>query len=252
MIVQIFNRNGGGGPSFKFVGPLLTFGFTLVVAVGIHWLYLERSSESPVGAAATSSTTKKRPQSPPKTNAQSPEKLIAGDGTEAVEPTERLPIHLTIPTPTAPNRSQKIATPRPEAEDTATNSASVTIPVRQRNPTRPLPPSTNRREYEPIETGMFDAPQRQEPPDAPLRILSQPAIHYPVGALKPGSEARVRLAVVFRANGVVSVERVVESLGPVMDEAAKDVAAHIRFQPQRQAGRPIDSEHMLTITIGKI
>jgi TonB family protein len=78
------------------------------------------------------------------------------------------------------------------------------------------------------------------PQVTPVEISFKPKPAYTPDARKRKIEGEVQLEVVFRANGQISVLRVVHSLDSGLDESARAAANQIRFQPATRDGIPID------------
>jgi TonB family protein len=104
----------------------------------------------------------------------------------------------------------------------------------------------------PVQQGVFsDATQPVEttrksaapetPSLQPLEIVAKPNPVYTAEARQLKIEGEVLLQVVFTANGVVQVQKIVRGLGHGLDEAAVVAAQHIRFKPEQKNGKPVDS-----------
>jgi TonB family protein len=78
------------------------------------------------------------------------------------------------------------------------------------------------------------------PPFHSVEILSKPRPEYSEEARRMGIEGDVLLEVLFRADGTLRVERVLQSLGYGLDERAIRAAEGIRFQPAARAGAAVD------------
>src|SRR5262249_23762460 len=86
------------------------------------------------------------------------------------------------------------------------------------------------------------------PADAAVaRILEKPRPAYTEEARRLHIEGEVQLEIVFRANGVIHILRVVRGLGHGLDENAVQAARTIRFIPAMRDGRPVDSTAMVRI-----
>lgn len=77
--------------------------------------------------------------------------------------------------------------------------------------------------------------ERTEP-----RVLERAEPQYPPEEREKGTEGRVRMETMIRADGAVEVIRVVRSLGAVMDRAAIEAVEKWRFEPGTIDGRPVD------------
>jgi TonB family protein len=73
-------------------------------------------------------------------------------------------------------------------------------------------------------------------------ILSEPKAQYTEQAKSAHAHGEVIVAVLFRADGSVTVQHVVRGLGYGLDEEAMKVAAGIRFKPATRGGQPVDFE----------
>lgn len=96
-----------------------------------------------------------------------------------------------------------------------------------------------------------DPPKRQvsgnPSKDTPVSLLSKPTPTYTTEARQKKIEGDVELDVEFTATGQVHVIRVVHGLGYGLDEAAVAAAQHIRFNPARHEGQPVDAHGLLRI-----
>jgi TonB family protein len=78
-------------------------------------------------------------------------------------------------------------------------------------------------------------------PTTPVEILYKPAPVYTDEARKLNLEGEVMLEVVFRADGQLTVNRVLRGLGHGLDDAAVNAAGKIKFKPAQRNGTPVDS-----------
>jgi TonB family protein len=79
------------------------------------------------------------------------------------------------------------------------------------------------------------------PPTTSVEILDKPKPVYTDEARKLKLEGEVLLEVNFRANGELTVNRVLRGLGHGLDEAAVNAAGKIKFKPALRNGTPVDS-----------
>jgi TonB family protein len=78
-------------------------------------------------------------------------------------------------------------------------------------------------------------------PTTPVEILYKPTPVYTDEARKLNLEGEVLLEVMFRADGQLTVNRVLRGLGHGLDDAAVNAAGKIKFKPAQRNGTPIDS-----------
>jgi TonB family protein len=78
-------------------------------------------------------------------------------------------------------------------------------------------------------------------PTTPVEILYKPTPVYTDEARKLNLEGEVLLEVMFRADGRLTVNRVLRGLGHGLDEAAVNAAGKIKFKAAQSNGTPIDS-----------
>jgi len=88
--------------------------------------------------------------------------------------------------------------------------------------------------------GKHIADNSTEPP-TPVEILYKPAPVYTDEARKLNLEGEVLLEVMFRADGQLTVNRVLRGLGHGLDDAAVNAAGKIKFKPAQRNGTPVDS-----------
>jgi len=89
-------------------------------------------------------------------------------------------------------------------------------------------------------TGKLVADNSPEP-TTPVEILYKPTPVYTNEARKLNLEGEVLLEVMFRADGELTVNRVLRGLGHGLDEAALNAAGKIRFKAAQRNGTPINS-----------
>jgi TonB family protein len=89
-------------------------------------------------------------------------------------------------------------------------------------------------------TGKHVADNSPEP-TTPVEILYKPSPIYTEEARKLNLEGEVLLEVMFRADGQLTVNRVLRGLGHGLDEAAVNAAGKIKFKAAQRNGTPIDS-----------
>jgi protein TonB len=70
-------------------------------------------------------------------------------------------------------------------------------------------------------------------------LLGEPRPAYPENALRLGIEGDVTLALTLDASGRVTDVRVTRSAGHGFDEAALQVARHLRFSPAQKGGAAV-------------
>jgi TonB family protein len=96
--------------------------------------------------------------------------------------------------------------------------------------------------------GAFYAHYSKEPQPAaagttpnvkPLAITHKPPPKYTDQARASGISGRVRIAVLFGADGQVHYTLILQGLGSGLDEMAIDAARHIQFLPQTVDGKPV-------------
>jgi TonB family protein len=89
-------------------------------------------------------------------------------------------------------------------------------------------------------TGKHVADNTAEP-TTPVEILYKPTPVYTDEARKLNLEGEVLLEVMFRADGQLTVNRVLRGLGHGLDDAAVNAAGKIKFKPAQRNGTPVDS-----------
>jgi len=89
-------------------------------------------------------------------------------------------------------------------------------------------------------TGKHIADNSTEP-TTPVEILYKPTPAYTDEARKLSLEGEVLLEVMFRADGQLTVNRVLRGLGHGLDDAAVNAAGKIKFKPAQRNGTPVDS-----------
>jgi TonB family protein len=83
--------------------------------------------------------------------------------------------------------------------------------------------------------------QNDGPATTPVEITYKPQPVYTDEARSLKLEGEVLLEVMFGANGMLHVNRVVRGLGHGLDEAAIAAANKMRFKPAMRIGQPVDS-----------
>jgi len=78
-------------------------------------------------------------------------------------------------------------------------------------------------------------------PTTPVEILYKPTPVYTDEARKLNLEGEVLLEVMFRADGQLTVNRVLRGLGHGLDDSAVNAAGKIKFKPAQRNGTPVDS-----------
>jgi TonB family protein len=86
------------------------------------------------------------------------------------------------------------------------------------------------------------------PPTNSVEIIFKPQPVYTEEARSLKLEGEVLLEVMFGANGVLHVNRVVKGLGHGLDEAATAAANKIRFKPALRNGQPMDSTAIVHVS----
>lgn len=85
-----------------------------------------------------------------------------------------------------------------------------------------------------------EPPQVASPPDVQEpRIVTDSPVTYPPGEEATGRQAEVVLEFTIDVQGQVRDAKVVTSASPAFDAAALEAAAHLRFSPALQAGKPV-------------
>ncbi|MGB2591086.1 MAG: energy transducer TonB [Candidatus Acidiferrum sp.] len=84
-------------------------------------------------------------------------------------------------------------------------------------------------------------------PIGALEIKSKPTPAYTSEARQKKIEGNVELAVVFKADGEVTVTRVIKGLGYGLDESAEAAARGIKFIPAKRNNEPVDFEATITV-----
>lgn len=84
-------------------------------------------------------------------------------------------------------------------------------------------------------------------PIGALEIKSKPTPAYTTEAREKKIEGNVELAVVFKANGEVTVTRVIKGLGYGLDENAEAAARGIKFIPAKRNNEPVDFEATIIV-----
>ncbi len=74
----------------------------------------------------------------------------------------------------------------------------------------------------------------------PIEILDKPKPEYTAEARALKLEGQVVVAVIFKANGEIIVQNVVQGLGHGLDEMAVKAAQHIKYKPAISNGQPVD------------
>jgi TonB family protein len=93
------------------------------------------------------------------------------------------------------------------------------------------------------ETVEADKPKQQNAQAAavqPIEITEKPRPEYTPEARALKLEGQVVVAVVFKANGEIVVQNVVQGLGHGLDEMAIKAAQHIKYKPAISNGQPVD------------
>src|SRR5213082_2821921 len=89
-----------------------------------------------------------------------------------------------------------------------------------------------------------EAPKKRaasnENPTTPVDILEKPRPEYTAEGRSLKIEGDVVIDMVFLANGVIQVIRVISGLGHGLDEAAMRAAQQIKFKPAKRDGQPVD------------
>ena len=105
-------------------------------------------------------------------------------------------------------------------------------------PSGPLPEKI--RPYSQVAVGRFERdPDVAKSWDVLPKLLVKPTPMYPDKALEYKIEGKVKLRVVFSADGRVRNIEVVRSLGYGCDEAAVEAAGKIKFMPATRNGTPV-------------
>jgi TonB family protein len=86
------------------------------------------------------------------------------------------------------------------------------------------------------------------PPTNSVEIIFKPQPVYTEEARSLKLEGEVLLEVMFGANGVLHVNRVVRGLGHGLDEAATAAANKMRFKPALRNGQPMDSTAIVHVS----
>jgi TonB family protein len=86
------------------------------------------------------------------------------------------------------------------------------------------------------------------PATTPVEITFKPQPVYTDEARRMKLEGEVLLEVMFGANGMLHVNRVVRGLGHGLDEAAIAAANKMRFKPALRIGTPVDSTAIVHVT----
>lgn len=92
-----------------------------------------------------------------------------------------------------------------------------------------------------VHSGPKVTPLAAGPPTNPVEITFKPNPAYTDEARSLKLEGEVLLEVMFGANGVLHVNRVVRGLGHGLDETAMAAANKMRFKPALRNGQPVDS-----------
>ena len=74
----------------------------------------------------------------------------------------------------------------------------------------------------------------------PIEITEKPRPEYTAEARALKLEGQVVVAVIFKANGEIIVQNVVQGLGHGLDEMAVKAAQHIKYKPAISNGQPVD------------
>jgi len=74
----------------------------------------------------------------------------------------------------------------------------------------------------------------------PIEITDKPKPEYTVEARALKIEGQVVVSVIFKANGEIVVQNVVQGLGHGLDEMAVKAAQHIKYKPAISNGQPVD------------
>ncbi len=74
----------------------------------------------------------------------------------------------------------------------------------------------------------------------PIEITDKPRPEYTAEARALKLEGDVVVAVIFKANGEIVVQNVVQGLGHGLDEMAIKAAQHIKYKPAISNGQPVD------------
>ena len=74
-----------------------------------------------------------------------------------------------------------------------------------------------------------------------LQVLSMPQPKYTDAARASKVQGTVWVIATFKADGSVGSPQVVRGLGYGLDEAALEVVKHVKFNPERVEGRPVDA-----------
>jgi TonB family protein len=74
----------------------------------------------------------------------------------------------------------------------------------------------------------------------PIEITDKPKPEYTAEARALKLEGQVVVAVIFKANGEIVVQNVVQGLGHGLDEMAVKAAQHIKYKPAISNGQPVD------------
>jgi TonB family protein len=74
----------------------------------------------------------------------------------------------------------------------------------------------------------------------PIEITEKPRPEYTPEARALKLEGQVVVAVIFKANGEIVVQNVVQGLGHGLDEMAIKAAQHIKYKPAISNGQPVD------------
>src|SRR5437588_267379 len=94
------------------------------------------------------------------------------------------------------------------------------------------------------QTVATEAPKKRaasnENPTTPVDILEKPRPEYTAEGRSLKIEGDVVIDMVFLANGVIQVIRVISGLGHGLDEAAMRAAQQIKFKPAKRDGQPVD------------
>lgn len=85
----------------------------------------------------------------------------------------------------------------------------------------------------------FDAPEKPDENETPLKIISKPRASYTDKARSSGVSGVIRLAVGFSADGKVKHILIIKPLGYGLDEQAVRAAREIKFEPAVKDGKPI-------------
>ena len=88
-----------------------------------------------------------------------------------------------------------------------------------------------------------DKPKQQNNQAAavqPIEITEKPRPEYTPEARALKLEGQVVVAVIFKANGEIIVQNVVQGLGHGLDEMAVKAAQHIKYKPAISNGQPVD------------